>query len=112
MRELGELALAMNIEERTDYLKKYEDLVEETKAEMELKKEKAKEVPVKETPMEVANNQVTDDSKKDTDAAESNEVCPRCGGELILRTAKKGQNSGNQFYGCSNFPKCRYIKNL
>ena len=38
--------------------------------------------------------------------------CPRCGGLLVLRTAKKGTNAGNQFYGCSSFPKCRYIKNL
>lgn len=36
--------------------------------------------------------------------------CPRCGGNLVLRTAKKGDNAGNQFYGCSNYPKCRYIE--
>jgi len=34
--------------------------------------------------------------------------CPKCGSELVLRTAKKGANAGNQFYGCSNYPKCRY----
>ena len=39
-------------------------------------------------------------------------VCPRCGGELILRTAKKGENAGNKFYGCSNYPKCRYVRNI
>ena len=39
-------------------------------------------------------------------------ICPRCGSALVLRTAKKGENAGNQFYGCSNFPKCRYIQNL
>lgn len=38
--------------------------------------------------------------------------CPKCGSQLVLRTAKKGNNAGNQFYGCSNFPKCRYIQNL
>ncbi len=38
--------------------------------------------------------------------------CPRCGGALVLRTAKKGSNVGNRFYGCSNFPKCRYIRNI
>ena len=37
-------------------------------------------------------------------------VCPRCGGNLILRTATKGTNKGQQFYGCSNFPRCRYIE--
>ncbi len=36
--------------------------------------------------------------------------CPRCGSELVLRTAKKGENPGNQFYGCSSFPKCRFTK--
>ncbi|MCR5805469.1 MAG: topoisomerase DNA-binding C4 zinc finger domain-containing protein [Oscillospiraceae bacterium] len=35
-------------------------------------------------------------------------ICPRCGGRLVLRTAKSGANAGNSFYGCSNFPKCRY----
>lgn len=35
--------------------------------------------------------------------------CPKCGGKLVLRSAKKGRNQGNDFYGCSNFPKCRYI---
>ena len=39
-------------------------------------------------------------------------ICQRCGSALVFRTAKKGENAGNQFYGCSNFPKCRYIQNL
>ena len=39
-------------------------------------------------------------------------VCPKCGNKLILRTAKKGDNAGNSFYGCSAFPKCRYIQNF
>ncbi len=34
-------------------------------------------------------------------------LCPKCGSKLILRTAKKGDNAGKQFYGCSAFPKCR-----
>lgn len=41
---------------------------------------------------------------------EKDKICPRCGGNLILRTAKKGANSGQQFYGCSNYPHCRYIE--
>jgi restriction system protein len=36
--------------------------------------------------------------------------CPRCGGDLILRTAKTGGYTGKNFYGCSNYPKCEYIK--
>jgi len=43
---------------------------------------------------------------------EQKNLCPKCGSELILRTAKKGTNAGNQFYGCSNYPKCRYTVQL
>lgn len=38
--------------------------------------------------------------------------CPKCSSKLVLRTAKRGANIGNKFYGCSNYPKCRYIQNL
>lgn len=34
-------------------------------------------------------------------------VCPRCGSQLVLRKGKTAQ-----FYGCSNYPKCRFTKNL
>ncbi len=37
-------------------------------------------------------------------------TCPRCGGELVERIAKKGANAGNSFLGCSTFPKCRYTQ--
>lgn len=39
-------------------------------------------------------------------------TCPNCNGNLILRTATRGANAGKQFYGCSNYPKCRYIQNV
>jgi len=32
-------------------------------------------------------------------------TCPRCGGQLRLRTARRGPNAGNQFYGCSNWQR-------
>ena len=38
--------------------------------------------------------------------------CPKCGSALILRIAKRGENAGKQFYGCSAFPKCRYMQNI
>ncbi len=36
-------------------------------------------------------------------------ICPLCGSEMVLRTAKKGPNAGEKFWGCSAFPKCRSI---
>lgn len=32
-----------------------------------------------------------------------NGICPRCGGQLVLRHGKYGS-----FYGCSNYPKCKF----
>jgi restriction system protein len=39
-------------------------------------------------------------------------ICPNCGGNLVIRTAKRGARVGKMFYGCSNFPNCRYTRNL
>jgi restriction system protein len=40
------------------------------------------------------------------------EKCPNCGGNLVLRTAHNGVHAGNNFYGCSNYPKCKFIRNV
>lgn len=34
-------------------------------------------------------------------------ICPKCGGSLILRDGKYGK-----FYGCSNYPKCNFTKQI
>jgi len=38
-------------------------------------------------------------------------LCPKCGIPMIKRKAMQGANAGNEFYGCSNYPKCREITN-
>lgn len=38
--------------------------------------------------------------------------CPRCGDELIVRTAKRGKNIGSKFYGCKSYPRCKYTQNI
>lgn len=35
-------------------------------------------------------------------------ICPFCNGELIKRQSKNGK----KFYGCSNFPKCKFTKQI
>ena len=37
-------------------------------------------------------------------------ICPKCGGRLVSRTAKSGKYEGKSFLGCSNYPKCKFIK--
>ncbi len=34
-------------------------------------------------------------------------VCPACGSPMALRTAKRGDNAGSSFWGCTTYPKCR-----
>jgi predicted RNA-binding Zn-ribbon protein involved in translation (DUF1610 family) len=36
-------------------------------------------------------------------------LCPKCGIEMVLRTAKTGSNQGGQFWGCPDYPRCRGI---
>lgn len=38
--------------------------------------------------------------------------CPRCGATMVVRTARKGANTGEQFLGCSNFPRCKGTREL
>lgn len=35
--------------------------------------------------------------------------CPACGGSMVKRKAARGQNAGNEFWGCSNYPRCKKI---
>ena len=37
------------------------------------------------------------------------QACPKCGSPLILRVAKKGKYQGQKFWGCSQFPNCKYV---
>lgn len=39
-------------------------------------------------------------------------ACPLCGSEMVIRTARRGTNAGNQFLGCSTFPKCKGVRNI
>jgi restriction system protein len=39
-------------------------------------------------------------------------LCPICGSDMVLRTARKGTNPGQQFWGCSKYPQCRGTKPL
>lgn len=52
-----------------------------------------------------------DDGKKNIQsqktATPTGEMCPDCGSELLLRKGRFGE-----FVACSNFPKCKYTKNL
>ena len=33
--------------------------------------------------------------------------CSKCGADMVIRRITKGKNFGNEFFGCSAFPKCK-----
>lgn len=38
--------------------------------------------------------------------------CSECGKTMVLRTARRGEHKGQQFWGCSGFPECRSVRTL
>lgn len=39
-------------------------------------------------------------------------ACPQCGSSMVKRTARKGNNAGADFWGCTKFPACRGVRQL
>jgi hypothetical protein len=38
--------------------------------------------------------------------------CPVCGSPMRLRTAKSGTNAGSRFWGCTQYPACRGVREI
>jgi len=59
----------------------------------------------------VAGVQVQPNIKKPSGAYQqpvaTSPECPLCGSAMVKRTARKGVNAGNEFWGCSAYPGCR-----
>lgn len=83
MTESAERLLARSVNNPVDYTEKYrKELIAQTeKKELVNKSEETKEGP----------------------------ICPKCGSPMVKRIARRGENAGSWFYGCSNFPRCRGI---
>ncbi len=56
-------------------------------------------------PFEKNLNQKYREISKEDLVEKTEEICPECGGSLVIRWSKFGK-----FYGCSNFPKCKFTK--
>lgn len=101
MAELAEFFLSVHKENTTDYLAKYKvippiDCVTDQPA-----IEKAVE-PKVEPVQEIS----------EAGTAGYTPLCPKCSTPMVLRTAKKGERAGKQFWGCGKYLKCRSIINL
>lgn len=110
MLKFAEKMLARDTGERKDYAEKYQKLVE--CMEEEKREQEVQVAPETEAGKQKSTNIPEESEQKLSQPTTGKIICPVCGGELILRTAKRGANAGKQFYGCSSFPRCRYVLNI
>ncbi len=102
MEEIAGWFLGKHQENPKNYFAKYESLVNAEKSENKVE-------AVTEEPAEVIPENTVVTKGTDSDVTV---ICPRCGAYMVKRKATKGANAGNEFYGCSRYPKCRGIVNI
>lgn len=61
-------------------------------------------------PADVVFGSVSTPAKRE--AALSVPSCPVCSNSMVKRSAKRGANAGNDFWGCSTYPKCKGVVNI
>ena len=50
--------------------------------------------------------------RKKESTQEDAPLCPKCGKPMIKRVAKKGVNSGQEFWSCSGYPECNGTRKM
>lgn len=110
MEEIGLFFLERNEMNPVDYIEKYriqaKQLEEERIKSQDIIKPDIQENSKYSKPINKKPEQTTEEKQVHKDL-----VCQKCGSPMVKRIAKKGANQGKEFYGCSNFPKCRFIVN-
>lgn len=89
----------VNLNDLSSYLKKYNDGTCYSSEEIEYIYNKLNSAHVNISNREHVKN------IKNTQKELKEGICPRCGGQLIEKVGQYGK-----FYGCSNYPKCKFIK--
>lgn len=51
------------------------------------------------------------EARKEQAAVDGAPVCPVCGKPMLRRTIQRGSKQGQQFWGCSDYPKCTGTRN-
>jgi hypothetical protein len=51
-------------------------------------------------------------AKHESEKSPAAKSCPECGSIMVLRIAKRHSDIGDQFWGCSTFPKCRIVSDF
>ena len=91
----------INLNDLKSYLKRFDNGVNLSVQEMDMIYDKLLNAGSK-----MSNKEHVQNIKNTQKELEQN-ICPRCGGTLILRSGSNGS-----FYGCSNYPKCKFTKKI
>lgn len=59
-----------------------------------------------------AKQSLPESAPREVQSAPETQVCPKCASVMIKRKARQGTRAGQEFWGCSRFPKCRGILNV
>jgi hypothetical protein len=70
---------------------------------------KSHEEPITEAHSDILHAGIESPETKPPVAKSEGPVCPKCSLPMVRRRAKSGANAGQEFWGCSAFPKCRSI---
>jgi len=113
---VGDSTFKTEMPENVTYGKDYIRFIK-SKTQPVLTESEVKEITIKIetgrlTPSFKTNREHIKHVKTIVEKKENSQSCPKCGGGMVLREVKKGQNSGNKFWGCSSFPKCRGVVNV
>ncbi len=111
MEEIGLFFLERNEINPIDYIEKYRIQAKQ------LEEERMKIQDIRKPDIQKNSKGIQTKNNKQDQATEEKQVykglvCPKCGSPMVKRVATKGANQGKEFYGCSNFPKCRFIINI
>jgi len=49
---------------------------------------------------------------RDAAAAPAAPPCPECGKPMHKRQARTGKNAGQEFWGCTGYPKCKSVRQI
>lgn len=116
MQKSAQGILERNVEQRKDYLKKYEEMLRRYEADqpdsgrvMENKADRNKNEQgyIEGNKADWSRAGESKGTLGKAAEAEAIKLCPRCGGALVKRKGKYGE-----FYGCERYPHCRHTEKI
>ena len=102
-----DLLSSSDIKTLYDKLKSYSNL-ENTIVNKSVVKE-TKEI-TKETNIVLPTGDTKSEKSIDKMSYTYSKTCPKCGGKMVFRNIRKEGQKPRKFYGCSNYPKCKYTE--